>query len=117
MVMQSKAWMTNFLFKEFLSFFKRSITCGISLTNKHLLILDGHESHVTLIAIKQAQTFGFNMITLLSHIIHELQLLDVAYFKLFKIAFKKERDVAMASNNYTELDKVILANQVEKALD
>jgi hypothetical protein len=50
------------------------------------------------------------MITLLSHIIHELQLLDVVYFKLFKITFRKEKDVAMASNNYTELDKITLAN-------
>jgi hypothetical protein len=28
--MQSKDWMTTFLFKEFLSFFKRSIPSGIS---------------------------------------------------------------------------------------
>ncbi len=42
MVMQSKAWMTTSLFKEFLSFFKRSILSGISLTTRHLFILHGH---------------------------------------------------------------------------
>jgi hypothetical protein len=42
MAMQSKAWMITFLFKEFLSFFKRFIPSGISITNRHLLILDGH---------------------------------------------------------------------------
>jgi len=54
MAMQSKASMTTFLFKEFLSFFKRSIPNGISLINKHLLIFDDHGSHVTLEAIEQS---------------------------------------------------------------
>ncbi len=53
MAMQSKAWMTTFLFKEFLSFFKRCIPSEISITNKHLLILDGHGFHVTLETIEQ----------------------------------------------------------------
>jgi hypothetical protein len=48
MAMQSKAWITTFLFKEILSFFKSSIPNEISITNRHLLILDGHGSHVTL---------------------------------------------------------------------
>jgi len=43
-----------FLFKEFLSFFKRSIPGGFSPINHHLLALYGHGSHVNLKAIKQA---------------------------------------------------------------
>jgi hypothetical protein len=70
MAIQSKAWMTTFLFKEFLFFFKRFIPSGISITNKHLLILDGHGSHVTIETIKQAQEFGLDMITLPSHTSH-----------------------------------------------
>jgi hypothetical protein len=54
MAMQSKAWMTTFLYKEIFFFFKRYIPSGILITNKHLLILDGHGSHVTLEAIEQA---------------------------------------------------------------
>jgi hypothetical protein len=50
--MQSKAWMITFFFKQFLSFFKRFIPNGISITNRHLFILDGHGSHVTLEAIE-----------------------------------------------------------------
>jgi dissimilatory sulfite reductase (desulfoviridin) alpha/beta subunit len=72
MAMQSKAWMTTFLLKEFLSFFKRFITNGISITNRHPLILDGHGSHVTLEAIEQVQEFGLDMITLPLHTSHEL---------------------------------------------
>jgi hypothetical protein len=48
MAIQTKTWMTIFLFKEFLSFFKRSILGGIFPNNHHLLILDGHGPHVNL---------------------------------------------------------------------
>ncbi len=54
MAMQSKAWMTTFIFKEFLFFFKRSILGGIFFINRHLLIFDCHGSHVTFEAIEQA---------------------------------------------------------------
>jgi hypothetical protein len=72
MVMQSKAWITTFLSKKFLSFFKRFILNGIFITNRHLLILDGHGSHVTLETIEQAQEFGLDMITLPFHTSHAL---------------------------------------------
>jgi hypothetical protein len=101
MAMQSKAWMTTSLFKEFLSFFKRFIPSGIFLTIRHLLILDGHGSHVTFEAIEPAKEFGLDMIILPSHTSHALQPLDVACFKPFKITFKKERNIAMVKNNYT----------------
>jgi len=67
MFMQLKAWMTTLLFKKELSFIQRSIPSGISLTNRHLLILDGHGSYVTLAATKQAKKFGLYMITLPLH--------------------------------------------------
>ncbi len=54
------------------SFFKRLVLGGISQTNCHLLILDGHGSHVILKAIKQAMDFGLDMITLPSHTSHAL---------------------------------------------
>ncbi len=47
MAMQTKAWMMVFLFKEFLSFFKRLVLGGISQTNRHLLIFDTQWSWVT----------------------------------------------------------------------
>jgi hypothetical protein len=72
MAMQSKAWMTTFIFKDFLSFFKRSILGGISPTNRHMFIFDGHGSHVTLEAIEQAQAFGLDTVTLPSHTSHAL---------------------------------------------
>ncbi len=62
----------KFLFKKFLSLYNKSIPSGISQTSHHLLIMDGHGSHVTLKAIEQTQEFGLNMVTLLSHISHAL---------------------------------------------
>jgi hypothetical protein len=109
--------MTSFLFKEFLSFFKRLVPSGIFLSNCPLLILDGHGSHVSLKAIKHKQQFGLNMITLLSHTSHALQPLDVSYFKPFKTSFRKERNNNMVRNNYNELNKATLTTWVNKALD
>jgi hypothetical protein len=91
--------MTSFLFKVFLSFFKRSIPSGISPNNYHLLVLDGHSSHVSLKGIKHAQQFGLDMITLPSHTSHALQPLDVNCFKPFKTTFRKEKDKNMFKNN------------------
>jgi hypothetical protein len=117
MVMLKKTWMTSFLFKEFLSFSKRSVLRGISFTNRHLLILDGHHNHVTLEAIEQAHEFGLNMVTLPAHTCHALQPFNVSCFKPFKTTFKKEKDVAMSKSNYMELDKITLIGWVDQALD
>jgi hypothetical protein len=40
----------------------------------------------------------------------------VTYFKPFKTAFRKERNVAMAKNNFLELDKVTLVEWLDKVL-
>ncbi len=54
MVVQKQTWMTCFMFKELFSFFMKSILGGISQFNHHLLILNGHGSHVNLEAIEKA---------------------------------------------------------------
>jgi hypothetical protein len=77
--------------KNLSSFFKDYVLGGISQTNCHLLILDGHGLHVTLEALEQAMTFGLNMISLPLNTSHALQPLNVSCFKPFKAAFKKKR--------------------------
>jgi hypothetical protein len=61
MVMQKKAWMICFLFKEFLSFFKQYVPNGMSMTNRHLLVLNSHGSHITVKVVEQAHEFGLDM--------------------------------------------------------
>jgi hypothetical protein len=100
-----------------LSFFKRFILGEVSLTSRHLFILGGHGSHVTLEAIEQAKEFGLHMIILPSHTSHALQPLDMACFKPFKTIFKKERDTIMVRKNYIKVDKITLVGWVNKALD
>jgi hypothetical protein len=53
MAMQKKVWMVSFLFKKFLAIFKKYVLGGVSYNNQHLLVLDGHGSHVTLETTKQ----------------------------------------------------------------
>ncbi len=64
--------MVMFIFKEFFSIFKKYVPNENFQTNQHLIILDGHGSHVTLEAIKQSHQFGLDMITFPSHTSHAL---------------------------------------------
>jgi hypothetical protein len=83
--------MTLFLSKEFLSLFKRSVLGGISLTNMHLLILDGHGSYVILEAIKQAHEFELDMVILLAHTFQALQPSMFLIFSLLKQLLKRKK--------------------------
>jgi hypothetical protein len=50
MAMHGRAWMTTYLFSAWISHFIEAVKGigGISPSQRHLLILDGHNSHVTL---------------------------------------------------------------------
>jgi hypothetical protein len=111
--------MTTFLFKEFLFlFFKRSIPSGISITNRHRFILDGHGSHITLEAIEQAQKFGLDMIIIPLHTSHVFKPLNVTCFKPFNIAIKNIYIyITMVRRNYTKSNKIALARWVNKTLN
>jgi len=89
MTMQPKAWMTHILFKEWMKHFitNASKEYKVFPTSRHLLILDGHTSHVTLEVIRIAMLNGVDLLTFPSHTSHALQPLDVTCFKPFKVAF------------------------------
>jgi hypothetical protein len=109
--------MIFFLFKEFLTFFNKFVPSGVSLTNRCLLVLDGHDNYVTLNAIEHAQEFGLNMITLLSQTSHALHPLNVSCFKPFKTTLKKVRDVVVSKNNHKQPNKIILARWVDQSIN
>jgi hypothetical protein len=115
MVMQKESMDDVFyMYKEF---FERSIVGGISQTNCHLLILNGHGSHVTLKAIEQAQVFGLYTVTLHSHSPHVFQPLDISCFKPFKTTFKKKKDEVMVKNNLFETNMVMVISWVDLVLE
>ena len=94
MAMQPCAWMTGFLFAKWISHFVKSVAQfgGVSPERRHLLILDGHASHVSIDTLQEARRQGIDLLTLPSHTSHAMQPLDVCLFKPFKTAFKAYRD-------------------------
>ncbi len=90
----------------------------MSITNQHLLILDGNANHVTLEAIEYAQEFGLDMIILPSQYpSHVLQPLYVFCLKPFKTTLKKFKDATMFKNNHIQPNKIIMAKWVDQAID
>lgn len=118
MAMQPRAWMTSYLFSAWISHFVASIRrhSVLSLEHRHLLILDGHNSHVTLEVARLAKTVGLDLITLPFHTSHALQPLDVSVFKPFKQFFREYRDYWMSRNLEQPASKEILAQWVSLAL-
>ena len=90
MAMQTKAWMTKTLFSHWISHFIRCLQSkgGISHERRHLLILDGHNLHVTLEVVHKCREVGLDLMILPSHMSHRLQPLDVGVFAPFKRYFK-----------------------------
>jgi hypothetical protein len=98
MAMQTKAWMTGQLLKSWIGHFVKNMRdcgLGISPSCRHLLILDGHGSHVTMDVVKTARSVGLDLLILPSHTSHAMQPLDVSCFKPFESAFRLLRDVWM----------------------
>ena len=118
MAMQEKGYMTSYIFLRWMDHFIQQLEEleDLSPTNRHLIILDGHKSHVTLEVIKKAIAHGVDMISLPSHTSHALQPLDVACFKPFKIAFKAYRNKWMVQNNGGKVEKQTLAHWVDLSL-
>ena len=82
--MQDKDWMTAHFFKAWIDYFVKHVkTCnGISPLNHHLLILNGHASHVTIDIVKKAWLVGIGLLTFPSHTSHVMQRFDMNCFKL-----------------------------------
>ena len=98
MTYQENGYMTSEIFLEWLDHFKNNVPGGMSKENKHLLILDGHASHVTNEAINFGRENGLDILTLPSHCSHELQPLDVAVFHPFKLNLAMEKMNRMRNN-------------------
>ena len=101
MAMSNKAWMTAFLFAAWIDHFILALKTqsDISVDSPHLLIMDGHSSHITMDVICRAREVGLHLLTLPSHCSHAMQPLDVSIFKPFKGAFRVYRDIWTLHNN------------------
>ena len=118
MDIQPNTWMTRWFFESWISHY---IEClkkgpGIDLNNRHVLILDGHNSHVTLEVVKISMESSLDIVSLPSHTSHAFQPLDVSCFKSFKIAFRKIRDRWSLKSKTKPVDKQILCEWTSQAL-
>ncbi|XP_014296270.1 uncharacterized protein LOC106693379 [Microplitis demolitor] len=68
-------WMTGALFIKVLEHIQKATGCNND--NKILLLLNNHESHCTLDAIKFCRDIGIILLTFLPHCTHRLQPLEV----------------------------------------
>jgi hypothetical protein len=78
--------MTWKLFKSWIGHFVKNVhDCGLGISSSccHLLIFYGHGSYVTTDVVKTAQSVGLDLLTLPSHTLHALQLLNVSCLKSF----------------------------------
>jgi hypothetical protein len=119
MSMQPRAWMTSYLFSTWISHFIGCVQCmgGISIENRHLLILNRHCSHVILDVVQEARVVGLNLRTVPSHTSHALQPLDMSVFKPFKTFLREYRDFWTSRNFNQVVTKQILAHWVSLGLN
>jgi hypothetical protein len=119
MAMQTKAWMIGSLFSSWIAHFVKALEMreGIFPTNWHLLILDGHNSHVILDVVYKAKQNGLDLLTLPSHTSHLIQPLDCSIFRPFKCAFRGYMDAWTLQNRGRPAQKEDLAEWVSLALE
>ena len=84
---------------------------------RHVLILDGHNSHVTLEVVQKCREDELDLLTLPSHTSRRLQPLDVSVFAPFKRYFKRYRDAWSVNNKGKGASIQTLAMWVSKALE
>lgn len=75
-------WMTSELFPEVLKHIVKHTHC--STDNKILLVLDNHESHISVEAIRYCKSSGIVLLSFPPHTTHRLQPLDVGVYAPFK---------------------------------
>ena len=105
--MQRKGWIDTIHFIEWMHHFiyKLEREESLSQEKRHLLILDGHKSHISLEVLMTANDHGIDMISLPSHTFHSLQPLDVGCFRPFKVAFRAYRDCGISKTMATNVGR------------
>ena len=98
MNVQENGWMTNDIFCDLLKHFQSYVPKGINRGNEHIIILDGHCSYVNPRAIDLSLQMRIDIMTILVHTSHKMQLLDVACFKPFK-QFIQEEEIRFTLEN------------------
>lgn len=89
-------WMTGSNFLNFLKFFVKHVRC--SKENQCLMVLDNHESHITIDSINFAKENGIHLLTIPPHTSQKLQPLDRILFGTLKSYYNSACDDWMVSH-------------------
>lgn len=89
-------WISEKLFVDWLHHFKSF--ARPSLDNPILLILDNHESHISLAAYNICKKNNIHVLTLPPHTSHRMQPLDLTFHGPLKTAYNKECESYMTNN-------------------
>ena len=95
-VAHPSGWMNAYLFEEFMRHFVSHVNC--SVTSPVLLLLDNHDSHVSLPSITFAKENGVVMLTFPPHCSHKLQPLDRTVYGPLKKYYNSSCDSWMLAN-------------------
>ena len=89
-------WINEEIFSMYLKYKVNQISCNNE--NRALLILDNHESHVSMASIQLAKQNGLILLTIPPHTSHRLQPLDRSVFGPLKSKYNQAMDEWMRSN-------------------
>lgn len=93
---QSTGWMTEKTFQEWFNHFLKHVNC--SSNSPILLLLDNHETHLSIEFIDIAKERGVVLVTIPPHTSHKLQPLDISVYGPFKRLFNREMDAWLVSH-------------------
>lgn len=91
-----KGWMTSILFPKVILHFVNYVKC--SPENKVLLMVDNHESHISVESIKLCREKGVVLMSFPPHTTHKMQPLDVGVYGPFKSYFATAQHDWLLSN-------------------
>ncbi|XP_072389296.1 uncharacterized protein [Diabrotica undecimpunctata] len=95
-VVYESGWMTASNFVKFLEHFQKHVKA--TTDNKSLIIMDNHDSHVSLEAITYAKAHRIVLLTIPPHTSHKLQALDTSVFGPLKSFYNTACDDWMVAH-------------------
>ena len=94
-VANSSGWMSAACFTEFIKHFIKHTKC--SKDRPAILILDNHDSHISIKTINLSKENGVTLLTLPPHCSHKLQPLDRSVYDPFKTFYNQDANAFMVN--------------------
>lgn len=107
-------WMNSEIFVKYLEHFVRHSECTID--SPVLLLLDNHESHLSIAGLDLCNSYGITLLTFPPHCTHKMQPLDRSVFGPFKKFVNEYCDLWISNNPGRAMSIYDVPAIVEKAL-